>query len=567
MNTNLIYAKTLAGDEAVRESTRVVQRNLRMVLVQVDGKMSVQDLSAKIGNPRLVEAALRELEEGGYIVQARLAASAMEGGKNGLQQPGRQDLSQPMSQFSVFGAKTATQPASRDVPSAASSFSSFGKPILPTRRNAGASGFKPSMIPTSYQEEPEAVPDTRRSIRLTWRHLWLGLLGGGLLVAATVVVFPYDRFRPGIEAVASKYVGNPVKVGGVGLSLYPTPHLKLTDVTVGAAGEGRIAEIRISSPFTLLRGAPIDISRVDVSGASLSSKQLVALPFFRGNEGNRQGVLIRKVRVERSRLGLAESLAFPDVYGDLSFRADGSLEKARFESDDRSLLIDAQPAPLGIALNIEGRAWKPAGTSAVFASLQAKGVLQGDKLLVQNIDTTFLGGVLRGNWLLDWGKGLVMSGDGALSRIDVRKVSAAFAPSLNIEGEMSGVFKLRANGRSWEGLWRNVEAVLGVEVTRGTLHGVDLGEAARRNGTSDVRGGVTKFDWLRSTVTVTPKQVVSKDVRMDAGMVTATGQFVAERDGQVEGSMSVVLQSSVSRTNVPVRVYGTLPDLTAVGHK
>lgn len=38
MDPKLVFAKTPIGDEAVRQSTRVVQRNLRMVLVQVDGK-------------------------------------------------------------------------------------------------------------------------------------------------------------------------------------------------------------------------------------------------------------------------------------------------------------------------------------------------------------------------------------------------------------------------------------------------------------------------------------------------------------------------------------------------
>ena len=32
MDPNLVFAKTPIGDEAVRQSTRVVQRNLRMVL-------------------------------------------------------------------------------------------------------------------------------------------------------------------------------------------------------------------------------------------------------------------------------------------------------------------------------------------------------------------------------------------------------------------------------------------------------------------------------------------------------------------------------------------------------
>lgn len=567
MNTNLIYAKTLAGDEAVRQSTRVVQRNLRMVLVQVDGKMSVQELSAKIGNPRLVEAALRELAEGGYIVPLQPDDPVWMERLGAEEGSGHQELQQPMSQFSVFGAKPSAPPTSQELPSAASNFSSFGKPILPTSGSGVGGGFKPSMMPPPFQVEQEAVPEVRQPVRLRARHFGLAFLTIGLLGIGTLLFYPYERFTSELEAAASQFVGMPVSISRVGLVLYPVPHLKLTGINLGRNGEGRVDEVRISSPWALLSHAPVHISRVDVSGAHLPPKQLSALAFFQAGERKPEGGVIRKLRLEHSEVLVAESLSFSDIYGEINFRADGELEKATFESNDRSLLIEAKPVSLGIGLNIEGRAWKPAGTSAVFASLQANGVLQGDKLLVQNIDTTFLGGLLRGNWLLDWSKGLSMAGDGTLSRIDVRKLSAAFAPSLKMEGELSGAFKVRANGRSWEGLWRNMEASLSAEVSRGTLHGLDLGEAARRNGTSDVRGGATKFDWLRATLQLTPKQIVSRDVRMDAGMVTAAGQFVAERDGQLEGNMVVALQSSVARTNVPVRIFGVLPDLTAAGHK
>jgi hypothetical protein len=131
MDSNLIYAKTPIGDEAVRQSTRVVQRNLRMVLVQVDGKMSVEELSAKIGNPRLVQAALRELEDGGYIAPTLEAASVWEESRKRARQEGRPEVSQPMSQFSVFGPKTGAGLDPKASPSVVSNFSSFGKPILP----------------------------------------------------------------------------------------------------------------------------------------------------------------------------------------------------------------------------------------------------------------------------------------------------------------------------------------------------------------------------------------------------------------------------------------------------
>lgn len=570
MDANLVYAKTPIGDEAVRQSTRVVQRNLRMVLVQVDGKVSVEELATKIGNPRLVEAALRELEEGGFIAPILEAASVWEESQKAAKAAAHSDIPQPMSQFSVFGPQTGGAPNSRTTASAASNFSSFGKPILPSKGSVAESGFKPSMAPPPYQQPEQGMPlgdSGFEGRRLGRRHLVLGLASTLLLLVGAALFYPYERFKPAFEAAATQYVGASVKIDSIGMALYPMPHFKLNGISIAGPTEGRIAEVRISSPFALLGSKPVKISRIDVNGAHLMASQLVAMPWFRVDSPASSDVLVGKVHFEHSRVIFTDGVEFQDIYGELSFQPNGKLDKATVESDDRTMLVDAKPGPLGIALSIDGRAWKPAGTNIQFASLQAKGILQKDKLLIQNIDTTFLGGILRGDWLLDWGNGLAMAGDATVNRIDTRKLGAAFVPSLKLEGEMSGTLKLRSNARDWEGLWRNAEAVLNTEITRGTLYGVDLGEAARRNGTSEVRAGVTKFDRLRSTISINPRQIASKDMRMDAGMVTAVGQFAAGRDGQVDCTMAVTLQTSVAKMNVPVHVYGTLPDLTAVGRR
>ncbi|MFN4343036.1 MAG: AsmA-like C-terminal region-containing protein [Azonexus sp.] len=569
MDANLIYAKTPIGDEAVRQSTRVVQRNLRMVLVQVDGKMSVEELSNKIGNPRLVQAALRELEEGGYIAPALVAASVWAEARKAAQAAGQSDATEPLSEFSVFGPISGLGGDSRmsaSAASAASNFSSFGKPILPTRNGTPNSPFRPAVTPPDLSA-PQAQGGERTSSAIALRRMAWGLVAGLVLAIATLVLYPYDRFKPAIEAAASDFAGVPVRVGQVDMAFFPVPHLRLRNLRMGQAGEGSVAEVRVGSPWALLGAAPFTVEHIHVRGARLSSRQVVSLPFFRPEAAKPAVLTVGKVQIEQSGIVLAEGVGLQDAFGELSFRPDARLERASLESADRSLRIEAQPGPLGIALNIEGRAWQPIGASATFASLQAKGVLQADKLLIQNIDTTFLGGILRGNWLLDWHGGLAMAGDASLSRIDARKLAAAFAPSLRLEGELSGTLRVRSTGADWAVLWRNVEAVLDAEVTRGAVHGVDLGEAARRNGVSEVRAGTTKFDRLRATVNVTPNQVISKDLRLEAGMMTASGQFVARADGQVDGNMTVALQTSVSSLRVPVQIYGALPDLTAIGRK
>src|SRR5574343_1105565 len=152
-----------------------------MVLVQVDGNMSVQELSVKIGNPRLVEAAWRELEEGGFIVRTELDAAARAGSMADRQVEGMpSEPSQPMSQFSVFGAKPGSQAAFSERPSAASHFSSFGKPILPAS-GGRASGFKPSMMPPHFQTASEAVDALPRPVRLSVRRVCLPVLAVMLL--------------------------------------------------------------------------------------------------------------------------------------------------------------------------------------------------------------------------------------------------------------------------------------------------------------------------------------------------------------------------------------------------
>jgi len=560
MDPKLVYAKTPMGDEAVRQSTRVVQRNLRMVLVQVDGKLSIEELSVKMENPRMVESALRELEEGGFIAPTLEAASVWA--ESGL--PSRKDQVSALSQFSTFGPKSLSPPERSADNGTGGKFSFFGKPILPSSRNKSAASPGTGAIPP-YHAVPAQHDDGKRVPLLKWGLL--GLAGAFLSLLGLVLFYPYADFKPAIEAAASRLLQTQVKVGHVGMTLLPQPQLNLADVQIGDAGDSRIETVRIASPLALLGGRPHRITSIDVVGAVLSANRLVALPMFGAAQGAAPGgLVIQRLRIERSEVTVRD-IALRDIAGEIAFKADGSIEKASFQAVDGSIRLAAVPTPQGLLLNIEGMAWKPDGMPVSFDSLQAKGLLQKDKLLIQSIDTTFLGGILKGNWLLDWSNGLVMAGDASLNRIDCRQLSAALIPTLKLEGDLGGSLRLRAGGSDWASMWKSLEGTLDADITRGILYGVDLGEVARRGSGSLVRSGATKFDRLRTNITINPGQVSGRDIRLDAGMMTATGQFVARRDRPIDATLSVGIQTSVSSRYVPVRVSGILPDLTASGSK
>ena len=98
---------------------------------------------------------------------------------------------------------------------------------------------------------------------------------------------------------------------------------------------------------------------------------------------------------------------------------------------------------------------------------------------------------------------------------------------------------------------------------RGALNGIDIGEAARRGPGAPVRAGTTRFDRLAVKITIDPRQVIGRDLSMNAELFAATGQFVVTRDRQVESNLTVTMQSSAAVRTTPIKISGTLPNLQA----
>lgn len=563
MDQNLVYAKTPSGEDAIRQRTRVVQRNLRMVLIQVDGKTSVAELGDRIGNIQLVENALRELEEGGFIATVLQPPSVWERGKEVAK-----DIKEvAVSQFSTFGQRSRP-PQSQIDPSylsEASAFSDFGNPLMPPELPE-EEPIKPSVggrVAAVFSGSSQTSEEPARSWRFRPVILLQLLLGLLVLSCLGVVFYPYNDFKPDIEAALGQAFQAPVRIGNVSLGLLPRPALSLQGVKIGAQGEASADEIRVLSLFALLGRGQRQIPAIEISGLAIPADGLGILAGL-GNDTTRQApaFTIGHVRLQRMSVRMTD-VALSGLEGEILFKGDGQLDKLRLQTEDRTLRIEAVPTPQGTVLNIEGLAWKPAeGLPYVFESMQAKGLLQPGRLVLNDIDTTFLGGVLKGSWLLNWRDGMAMAGEASLNRISVRRMAETMAPALKMDGELSGALRLRATGKDWQSMWANVEASLDADIVRGVLTGVDIGEAARRGAAGrGVRGGATKFDRLRGLVVVDPRQVTGRDIRLEAGLISANGRFVADRESKVVGSLDVSIGSSVSNVRVPIKVSGTLPNL------
>lgn len=544
MDPKLIYVKTPTGDEAIRQSAHVVKRELRMVLVQVDGKVTVEQLAAKLGNRVMVEGALADLEQRGLVAPSESAVAAWEHSR--MEAGGTLSAS---SRFSGFVPKSTLSYETKEKFDARSRFSVLRAPDV-------------QIPPPQLEPEPLSESPVRHGRSLVFRLLaGVVLLLGGLLLI--VLLFPYDRFKPDLEAAAGRWLQDRVVIEKVGVEFWPRPQLVLGGLTIGGGNDFYIHEARVDSPASLLLSGKRVIPRVELSEVKIGVHKLAGLPMFGIAANSVPG--IGRVRIERMQVN-ARDLSISDLSGDLLFKSDGHLEKTSLQTVDRSISLEAVPTVQGIALNIEGAVLAIPGTPLKFESLQAKGLLLKDRLLIQSIDAFLLGGTFKGTWLLDWSGDLVTAGDGAFRLLDSRRVTNAFAPSLKLEGDFSGNLALRGRGSNWADLLGHVEATLDVDISRGLLHGVDLGEATRKGPGSVVRAGATKFDRFLAVLAVAPGRVSARDLRLESGMMTAAGQFSA-KDRQVDATLMVTLQTSVSTLRIPLHVQGQLPELSVVNGK
>ncbi len=566
MDPNLIYTKTPIGDEAVRQSSRVVNRNLRMVLVQVDGKATVGELSAKIGNPRLVTSALRELEEGGYIAPPLEAVTVWEFEKKLAEEKHKQQGNKPSGQaddapssffgFTGKGKKSSGDSAAHSVFDApqtifapdSQGFSSFGKPILPTYNREAATGFdkqaaKPAKVKTG------GVPVSFILTRIAM--LAFALL---IVLALAAVFFPYSMFKPEIEAGLSRLLQKTVKVTTVGLELSPTPRIVVKGGRIGDRGEISFDQLSFAPRPGLLWQGAYAINEATIAGVVADVDSVANLPIM---SAPTKGFVLKTLNFERLSLSAGNVLRLNDLSGEFAFLPGGQLEKGRFYSSDRALRFEALPKGNAFDLVLEANGWRPFPMEALsLDSFKANARYQSGRFFIQEIDTLALGGLLTGSWLLEWQSGTpVMAGELRLQRGDVRRFAAVFAPGLPLDGEMTGQFRVRTSGNDVEMMKANLQSTMQVDLVKGGVIGFDLGRAVRVS-VEMARSGQTRFDVLRADVTVNGPRVDVSHLMMDAGPLVANGDLVVSA-GKVDGHLNATLTTPSARRQIAVKLGGT----------
>lgn len=625
MDSDIIYVKTASGEEAMLQRTRVMQRNVRMVLILVDGQSTVADLCGKTGNAQLTENALRELEKGGFVEPRVDRQSLWAESKKVAQEISAAALDQ-ISQFASPAAPKNTPPPPPPAPvpestevdnrvfvhsvfpalprsnSAISQLSQFSIPPMQalrdpaaelppvldasarsqfsTSRSARSDPLEPSFVerakslvwrPRRKTEEKISIKPIRRGQRAAkrWPIAILCLFAGLALAYLALNFFPYDFYRADVEAAFAQASGRAVKIGTMRVVGYPRPGLLLGDVRLDAGqDEIRIAEVRLQPVFGALRSGKTAFSEMTLSGVTLPIELITGLPgVFAAAAAPASPVSVGHVSFEKTNVSF-HGLSVSDLDGAAKLSADGSFESLLLRSPDRSLSLETRPEGGRLNLALEGFSWRPdANSPFFFDSLNLQANLENGVLTISALELRIFGGLIQGSAVLRADKSASMLGALSFERIDATQFGNALGIGPLLSGETAGKIRFSTTADSWEKVSAAIEGDGEFAIQRGNVRGIDLTEAVRRISRTPVQGGSTIFAKLSGKVRLTPAGYQFSGLILNSGLMQSTGYVDVSKNLLMSGKMELQIRGTVNQTRVPVSIGGTLssPSVQVLG--
>ncbi len=583
----------------MHQRTRLVQRNLRNLLIMVDGQLTVGELVKRFGDKNATHAALSELLASGYIVEVATPADFMVDVLPIEDEDRSEDVPLLTSQITLtpvpeeVGAADSKVPDIEEIVMSAPEYESLPPPPFHNvvmedpvnepepivkegwmdRARALWSGFARRRQTEPERHEPAfgvyagaaATPSYSPLVFRRQRRLpaWplLGLYAFVVLLAvlfSVLMLYPYERHLPQIEHEASMRFRDTVKIGSIGFFLTPTPHFGVRDVVVGkdaylAIGSAQFMPDILSLTNERKALAQLEFSHVVVKDSGLAKLASIA-------DGHLP-VDVRRLLVTDFGL-VAAGTSMGGFGGEIDLSPSGRMESVRLESSDGTLKLVLRPDKDSFRYTANANSWHPPFNPALtFEILDVEGMLSPSRLVLDKIDGRMLDGAVEGNGMLDWQDGASFSGEFDLQRIGVARFLKVLSSDVTVDGELSAHARLRAHSDKMNDLIPEIDAQGNFAIRRGMIKGFDLAEALR-NASSRIqtRGGETRFEQMSADFQWKGQNLRLTNLKVDSGLLKAGGNIGIDGSEQIVGTVDIELKSSSVTRKARQSVSGSARD-------
>lgn len=614
IDADLVFKRTEQGAQEVYEKTRSLSQAERLVLILVDGRLSVAGLSTRlpsVGADRIEEALERLVELELVETRGRRAPTAApridaESAPERLAavtalQLVEAELAQVEASTTAEAELAATPNreagrVSRDSLQMGVETPEYFVPsgIPPTRSSLAADALgPPSTVVTQFAITSVNVPDAldlqEERDKTAWadalavkqrerRKRWLvrGGVVAGVLALAFLVLGLWepmpDATKPqAVAARLSTALGLPVTVQATDLDLLPAPHLTVSGLEV--AGRTHIDAVRVginwSEVWHGLNSGDWTWGEARVAPLKLSASQALELAQGLLRAGDGLPAKVSTVRFESLRF--PGSTLLPGHYEAIARRgADGRFarltlaEQGLGEGSLELALAPGEPYP---RFELVAARWAlPFGPRVAWNEIRASGLLEPEAIRVAAFSLGGFYGVTTGvvsaqhrggEWTIAGvAEPTNLDLDAILGVATGRRPSAAAGDSpAPFQGTLTGRLQMAGRGATLEAAIAATTLNGPFQVRWATLNGVNLGVVAAQG---EKKGGVTRFTEFGGALSADRHTLSFQGVEGRAGAMRARGDFSAAPDGALRGFVRVDLGGAVSQAPATLRLSGTI---------
>jgi hypothetical protein len=387
----------------------------------------------------------------------------------------------------------------------------------------------------------------------------VGLVGLGV---AVVELMPLSAYAPDIEKLASEAVGEPVRFGNVHASLFPSFHVRLDNVTVGNAQDVKVDKVTAFMGIGGLLGERKQISRLVLEGVSAPQDALGRAPGWLTTQSQAAANMrVERVHLKSARLDVRNA-QLPSFDAEVLLSGDREVVAATLEANDGRLSVEITPQESGVDVVARGRNFAlPMGPGLELTDFSAKGTVTGSQLQITELEYSLYGGQGKGTATVSWGAGWSLRGEFEVARVELDPAMRALQVDIPSEGLLEARGRYALQAATLETLFGAPQVDASFVARKGSLSGLDLVRALQAP-TRETAGGKTKFDELSGNFSVSGDRYQFGSVRLQAGLLTATGQLDVAPSRDVAGRAYVELHSSASTVKGSFRITGSVKGMT-----
>jgi len=390
----------------------------------------------------------------------------------------------------------------------------------------------------------------RRSIVGPLITVVLVLLVAGIGALALV---PMRGYAVKVERTMSGWLHDDVQIGSVKFGFLPKPHLKADSIAIGKQFDAKAASGRIYVDLSTIFSERPLINAIELDTVSLTNEAVRRIPTWAKVEGKEGS--ITSIRLNGVTLDVKP--AIEPFSALLTFTKQGALERASLSGASGWSLV-AKPIEKGMDIDFSGRNWTlPVGVPLQVSSVQMKGTIEGDQLVVPEFEASAMEGRVNGTLRATWSQGVRVESELSVERLQANQLVGAFTKNIAITGKVDGNFNFVAEGASVETLF-NAPVVKGkFKLSEGSISNVDL-VAVMQSDAAGQRAGVTKFAELTGELAAADQRSSYRQVNLQSGVLRGNGSFDVGNNGSLAGRASLEIRSQVAQDRGAFSISGTV---------